>query len=182
MLRFLLLLLVFLSFRSFSQDSISINLKPIGHLSPKGRVQDKEYNPHLPIIDSLIRIGPPSIPILVSKITDTTIISADYKNSICDFWDTVRVGDIAYLILCDFFTTSDWNHSTIKPGLWDLFRDKTMDNLSAYQAWQKTIRKYGRNGIKLKIETVLKPFYNKLLYKNELCFRVISHLACTAGF
>src|SRR5512138_2655261 len=41
------------------------DLSKIDHFSPKGRAQDKGYNPHLPVIDALIKKGTNSIPLLV---------------------------------------------------------------------------------------------------------------------
>src|SRR5437660_5467014 len=58
-----------------------IDLTKIGHLAPKGRVQDKEYN-DAPVIDDLISHGKDSIPFLISKLDDRTVI----HYSVEDYW------------------------------------------------------------------------------------------------
>lgn len=67
-----------------------IDLSKIGHITPKGRVQDKYYN-ELPIVDQLIANGKESIPYLISKLEDETSI----KEHVMDYWSLMRVGDKA---------------------------------------------------------------------------------------
>jgi pseudouridine-5'-phosphate glycosidase len=45
----------------------------MGHIAPKGRIQDTEYN-QLPIVEQLTAHGKESIPFLISKLEDETKI------------------------------------------------------------------------------------------------------------
>jgi hypothetical protein len=58
------------------------DLSLIGPVAPKGRVQDKAFNPNLPVIDSLVRHGQSSLPYLVTKLEDSTEI----KGPVFAFW------------------------------------------------------------------------------------------------
>jgi hypothetical protein len=50
-----------------------------------------------------------AIPLLIACLPDETAT----KESVMDFWPTTTVGDIAFFYLCDLFTDSTWQHSTI---------------------------------------------------------------------
>ncbi|HEV2800158.1 MAG TPA: hypothetical protein VGW12_06665 [Pyrinomonadaceae bacterium] len=93
-----------------------INLASIGRIAPKGRVQDKEDN-QLPVVDQLLEHGKEAIPFLISRLEDETEI----EKRVLDYWSEVRVGDVALVILTDFFTDKSWERTTI-PGVgWDEF-------------------------------------------------------------
>lgn len=150
-------------------DNIHIDLREIGSIAPKGRVQDKEYNPSLPIVDQLIELGPKAIPFLVSKLKDKTLI----KGHVLDFWTEVHVGDVAFFILCDFFTTADWRNSTIAPALTSIIEDRNPDTPGRI-AWWAQIKKDGRAGIRRKVERILNPYKGRFYWDSkELCFRPI---------
>src|SRR5688572_24777088 len=51
-----------------------VGLSKIELFSPKGRVQDREYNPRQPVIDALIERGKQSIPLLIEMLNDDTTI------------------------------------------------------------------------------------------------------------
>src|SRR3990172_9386152 len=70
------------------------DLGQIGHVAPKCRVQDREYNPRLPVVTSLIKAGPAAIPFLVSRLEDDTEI----KGHVFDYWPRVAVGDVALVL------------------------------------------------------------------------------------
>lgn len=134
-----------------------INLAAIGRIAPKGRVQDREYN-QLPVIEQLLAHGKESIPYLVSQLADETKIEGHVQ----DYWSEVRVGDVALIILTDFFTDKSWKHTTI-PGVgWDEFlgggnnaRLTGDDRLRNYIAlrgrksikerWQRVWERHGEN-------------------------------------
>jgi len=87
-----------------------IDLSQIGHIAPKGRVQDKDYN-ELAISDELIANGKDSIPFLISKLEDETVID----HHVIDYWPgQATVGDVAFVILTDFTTDSSWTKNTIR--------------------------------------------------------------------
>jgi hypothetical protein len=118
-------------FLSAQPAPLRVDLARIGQIAPKGRVQDKYYNPDLPVVAKLIEAGPRAIPFLVSKLEDKTPV----KGHVIDFWLDVRVGDIAWIILCDFFTTADWQHSTINPRLDSIIEDQKL-RLETVLFWQ----------------------------------------------
>src|SRR5687768_12073879 len=90
-----------------------INLAAIGSIAPKGRVQDRDYN-DLPVVTSLIAHRNESIPYLISKLEDETKI----EGHTIDYWSEVRVGDLALIILTNFFT--DRRRNATIPGVnWD---------------------------------------------------------------
>jgi len=92
-----------------------IELSEIDHFCPKGRARDKEYNPHLPVIDALIEKGTNSIPLLIEMLSDDTRID----HQIIDYWPSHTLGDIAFIILTDLTTDSSWKTSTIPGASWD---------------------------------------------------------------
>jgi hypothetical protein len=148
--------------------TISVDLGQIGHIASKGRVQDEEYNPGNQVVRSLIASGPEAVPFLVAKLTDDNIV----KGPVFDFWPVVRVGDIALVVLCDFFTVSDWSRSTV-PGLaWaDLLEQHDAD-IPSWTALERFVTKHGRTGLQRKVETLLKPHQGKLVWDQaEHCFR-----------
>jgi len=48
-------------------------LSKIGGVTPKGRVQDRDYN-NLPVVENLIAHGREAIPFLIAKLDDETEI------------------------------------------------------------------------------------------------------------
>ena len=97
------------SLQVFANDeniSGNVDLRKIKDVAPKGRVQDKYYNQNLPEIDAIIAIGNSSIPFLLNKIEDETVID----NHVFDYWPSVHVGDVAIVILTNFFLDSKHNN------------------------------------------------------------------------
>lgn len=126
-----------------------IDLSKIGHITPKGRVQDKDYN-ELPIIDQLTANGKESIPFLISKLEDETKI----KEHVMDYWYEIRVGDVAQIILNDFFLDYSWKKSTI-PGVgWNEFLECKGQDLTSEQCLSNYVSKYGRKSIRAKWQRV----------------------------
>lgn len=149
----------------------NVDLRKIKDVAPKGRVQDKYYNQNLPEIDALIAIGNSSIPFLLNKIEDETVID----NHVFDYWPSVHVGDVAIVILTNFFLDSKWEHSTV-PGMgWDEVLDrKNNQEATGDELLEKFIAKNGRIGLRQKIEKILAPYDNQFLWdENERCFKPI---------
>lgn len=98
-----------------------INLSEIKHIAPKGRAQNQslegENFVELSIADDLLAHGKDSIPFLISKLNDET----NLKRGTIDFWYEVHIGDVALIILNDFFTKNDELTSTIPGFGWDDF-------------------------------------------------------------
>lgn len=151
-------------------DLSSIDLTRIGHVAPKGRVQDRELN-QLPLIDELLAHGKGSIPFLIGKLDDETVIDGH----VFDFWYETRVGDVALVILTHFFSTAD-EQPTI-PGVgWDEFLERGNDKASMSEAVLRNyIEKYGRRKIKARWQKIWDDNKENIFWdETERCFRVSS--------
>ena len=101
----------------------------------KGRLQDKEYC-ESKLMDQIVAKGKDAIPILISQLTDTQ----ESKEPIYDYWSQMTAGDIAYFILNDLFTDSDWTTFNM-PGLEAL---KGNCHGASETCWHDVIKKHGR--------------------------------------
>jgi hypothetical protein len=145
-----------------------IELAAIGAIAPKGRVQDRDYN-DLPVVTTLIAHGQEALPYLISKLNDETIIEAH----VMDYWHEVRVGDVALIILSDFFTDSNQN-TTIPAVGWDEFLERgTNSGLTAAQVLRNYISKHGRKKIKARWQETWREYRDRVFWdENERCFKV----------
>src|SRR6202011_4568045 len=101
----------------------------------KGRLQDRGYcGSHL--MDQIISDGKGAIPVLISQLRDTR----PTKEPIYDYWSLTTAGDIAYFILNDLFTDSDWTTFNM-PGLESL--NEKCDSY-AEDLWNRFLNKHGR--------------------------------------
>jgi hypothetical protein len=145
----------------------NVDLAKIGRIFSKGRVQDKDYN-NLPVVDGLISMGPSAIPFLVSKLDDERRV----EGKVFDFWDDVRVGDVAFAVLCDFFLAADWKTPTV-PGLeWDKLLDRRSPDVPSSTLIARFIAKHGRMEIRRRVETLLRAHAEGFSWdEKERCFR-----------
>jgi hypothetical protein len=151
-----------------SAQTLSINLKAIGHIAGQGRVQDKEHNPKLVVIDQLIKAGPQAITFLVQKLEDTAFV----KGKVLDGWPRVRVGDVAWFILYDFFTTKSQVSTLPEPGLFAILGAENF-NQPGWKSWSAVVAKTGRSGIRKSVEAILAPYQGKIVWdEKERCFMV----------
>ena len=146
-----------------------IDLTRIGHIAPKGRVQDAEYN-QLPIVEELIAHGKESIPFLISKLEDETKI----ESHILDFWYQVYVGDVALVILSDFFLDKNWERSTIAGMHWNEFLGRRNNkNITGEQVLRNYIERYGRRKIKERWQNVWQQYQHRIFWdEQERAFKV----------
>jgi len=101
----------------------------------KGRLQDRDYcNSHL--MDQIVSDGKAAIPALISQLRDTR----PTNEPIYDYWSRTTAGDVAYFILNDLFTDSDWKTFNM-PGL-ESFNDRCHSH--AEDCWQIFLKKHGR--------------------------------------
>jgi hypothetical protein len=145
-----------------------IDLATVGAIAPKGRVQDAEYN-HLPLVDQLIAHGRESIPYLISKLDDETKI----EGYVVDFWNEVRVADVALIILTDFFTDHTWQNTTV-PGVgWDQFLKRGANSsITAEQVLRNYISKHGRSKIKERWQQIWEKYRDQIGWdETERCFK-----------
>jgi hypothetical protein len=87
-------------------------------------------------MDQIIAQGKASIPVLISQLTDTRRT----QEPIYDYWSYTTAGDIAYFILTDLFTDSDWKTFNM-PDLESLNHEC---DAAAETCWRKFLRKRGR--------------------------------------
>ena len=97
----------------------------------KGRLQDKEYCDSK-LMDAIIAQRQAAIPILILQLTD----SRETKEPIYDYWSQTTAGDIAYFILNDLFTDSNWTTFNM-PGL-EALKDNC--NEAAETCWRSSSR------------------------------------------
>ena len=160
-----------LSVSSFHKGALpsKIDLSKIGHISPKCFIQDKDLN-QLKVVDDLIANGKESIPFLISKLDDKTKIN-DY---VMDFWGEIYVGDVAFIILTDFFSY-DCNHpkGTISGVSWNEFLGCTNPDIPSQNCYVEYIEKYGRKTIEERWQKIWEENKNKIYWdETERCFRV----------
>lgn len=151
-----------------------IDLTTIKHIVSQGRVQDNgvadENFKLLSITNDLIENGKDSIPFLISKLDDETKM----KRGTIDFWYDVHVGDIALVILTDFFTKSDSKTSTLIGFSWDEFLERGNDKNSTGEAvLRKYISKHGRKKIKKRWQDEWDTLKEVIFWnEKEKCFDV----------
>lgn len=146
-----------------------INLAAIGSIAPKGRVQDHEYN-DLPVVETLIQHRKEVIPYLISKLGDETKIDGH----VIDYWSEVRVGDVALIILTNFFTDGSFQNTTIPDVSWDVFLERGANkDLTGERVLRNYISKHGRKAIKERWQALWREYRDRLFWdENERCFRV----------
>ncbi len=151
-----------------------IDLTAIKHTVPQGRTQDNGVKDEnfklLSITDDLIANGKDSIPFLISKLDDETKMN----NQAMDFWYEVHVGDIALVILSDFFTKSDAKTSTIPGFGWDEFLERGSDKASmSEEILRRYIKKHGRKNIKERWQKIWDAQKEGIFWnEKERCFDV----------
>jgi len=147
-----------------------IDLASIGPIASKGRVQDHDYN-DLPVVQNLIAHGKDSIPYLISKLSDETKVDGH----VLDYWSEVRVGDVALIILTDFFTDAGQQKTTIAGLAWDEFLERGKTELTAEQVLHSYIAKHDRNKIKDRWQEIWKQHCDRIFWdESEQCFKVRS--------
>ncbi len=164
----LAVLMVALTIAQTPTTALDVDLRKIGHIESKGRVQDTAHNQR-DVVGRLLTAGPAAIPFLVSKLEDETTI----PGGIIDFWPEVRIGDVALVILCDLFLESDETTVTV-PGLsWaSLLEEPANREVPAWELLHAFAAKHGRVAIRRKVESVLKTYGSDLRWDSkERCFR-----------
>jgi hypothetical protein len=130
----------------------------------KGRLQDKEYC-ESKLMDRIVAQGKDAIPILISQLTDTHAS----KEPIFDYWSRTTTGDIAYIILNDLFTDSNWTTFNM-PGLKAL-HDNCPD--AAESCWRRFLRKHGRKFVQNQWLAAWSTNKNRVYWDEQArCFRL----------
>jgi hypothetical protein len=146
-----------------------IDLTKIGAIAGKGRVQDTEYN-HSPVVENLIAHGNESVSFLIGKLDD----EAKIKGRVFDYWSDVRVGDVAFIILTDFFTDPTWRKTTI-PGVGydDFLRRAPNSNVTGEDLLRNYIAKHGRHDIANRWREIWARYKDRAHWDhNDRCFKI----------
>lgn len=146
-----------------------IDLTRIGAVAPKGRVQDTEYN-QLPVVENLIAHGTQAIPFLIDRLDDETRI----QGHVFDYWYEVRVGDVAFIILTDFFTDPTWQKTTI-PGVgYDAFLQRAPNSdMTGEQVLRNYIARHGRHDITKRWREIWAKYKDRAYWDNNArCFKI----------
>ena len=138
-----------------------IDLSRIGHIAPKGRVQDKEYN-QLEIIDQLLTNPDESLPFLIRKLDDETEINGP----VMDYWPRVTVGDVALVILTDFMTNPA-GEVTPQFSWEELFGVKKDPKMSSYQYLSNQLARHNRGWLRQRWEATWALYKDRLSWQDE---------------
>jgi hypothetical protein len=145
-----------------------IDLTKIGAVAPKGRIQDRDYN-HLPVVENLIAHGDDAIPFLIGKLNDETKI----PGHVFDYWSDVRVGDVAFIILTDFFTDPTWQKTTIPGVAYDTFLGRRTSNETGEEVLRNYIAKHGRHNITERWRGIWAQYQGRVHWdEHDRCFKL----------
>ena len=113
----------------------SLGLSEMKHIPPKGRFQDTGSLQAKRIIE----LNKKAIPLLIDCLTDESHTEEPVK----DGWPVTTVGDIAFFFLCDLFTDSSRQHSTIDGVVnWQTL-EAEFPTETAYKSWGSYLKKHG---------------------------------------
>lgn len=143
----------------------SLGLAQMQDAPPKGRLQEYES----PQTTQILALRKRAIPKLIACLTDET----KTKEPVEDFWPVTRVGDIAFFYLCDLFTDSTWEHSTISGVVnWKTLQ-ADYPNTAASQAWYSFLKKHGRMYVQRSWSRKWQQDQSAILWDaKEQCFRI----------
>jgi hypothetical protein len=88
------------------------------------------------LVDQVVTQGKASIPILISQLTD----NRRTRRPMYDFWRETTAGDVAYFLLTDLFTDSDWK--TFNMPVLEKLKDKC--DADAETRWRRFVDAHGR--------------------------------------
>lgn len=91
-----------------------------------------------------------------------------------DFWGEITVGDVAHIILSDFFLRSDSQKTTIEGvGFYEFLECKNSEETPANNCLHNYVEKHGRKSIKAKWQKVWEQNKAKIYWdESERCFKL----------
>jgi hypothetical protein len=117
-------------------------------------------------MDQIVADGKNAIPILISQLRETT----PAKKPIYDYWTVTVSGDIAYFILSNLFTDSDWKTFNM-PGLESL--NDTACKSYAEDCWDRFLKKHGRQFVQHEWQTAWNKYRDRVYWDESVrCFRL----------
>jgi hypothetical protein len=122
------------------------------------------------LVEDLIANGKASIPFLINQLDDET----EMERQKVQFWYQLHVGDMALIILSDFFTDETEMKSTIPGFRWDDFLERGKDkNLMGEEVLRRYIRKHGRRSIKQRWQKMWDQNKDKIFWDEKCrCFKI----------
>ena len=145
-----------------------IDISKVPHLASKGRFQDggTADGGTNQVAKDLVANGKDAIPFLIDKLDDET----EMDHTIVNFWNRLSVGDMAYIILTDFFTDRSGVSSTIPGFAWDDFLERGNDkSLTGEEVLRRYIQKHGRKSIKTRWQELWDKNKDKIVW-DERCY------------
>jgi hypothetical protein len=91
------------------------DLMRIEYVPPKARVQDNVSEMKPPVIEELLAMGNESIPFLISRLSS----ERSYREPPLDYYPHLTEGDMAYIILNDFFTSANGEKTSVPALYWN---------------------------------------------------------------
>lgn len=149
-----------------------VDISKTPELSSKGRFQkgDTALGETNQVAKDLVANGKDSIPFLISKLDDETEID----RHIIPFWYQLSVGDLALVILDDFFTDESGINSTVPGFEWDEFLERGGDkDLTGEEVLRRYIQKHRREKIKERWQEMWTQNKDKIFWDERCyCFKV----------
>jgi hypothetical protein len=149
-----------------------IDISKVPPLDVKARFQEGKTGTGEPnqVAKDLVANGKGSIPFLIGKLDDETEIDHRIEN----YWGRLYVGDLALIILTDFFTERDLGKSAIPGFRWDEFLEKGNDKeLTGEAVLRRYIEKHGRKEIRQRWQQVWDQNKEKIFWDAKCsCFRM----------
>ena len=125
------------------------DLLAIRPLVAKGRAQDTLDIMPNPVVEDLLARGTEAIPYLIGRLES----ERRYPGPVLPYWPEVREGDVALVLLSDFFLDPSFTKSTLPELCWDsvIPPDRTGD-APASQRLHALVAQHGRGGLRSKWE------------------------------
>ncbi len=138
----------------------------------KGRVQECVFGNA--VMQQILAKGRNAIPVLISQLTDT----ARTKEPIEDFWSYTAVGDVAYIVLTDLFTDSDWKtfNGFTMPDVPDWNAVMKGCDYNSETCWRIYLRIHGRRSVQKAWLRAWNVNKDQIYWDSKTnCFRVHQH-------
>lgn len=132
----------------------------------KGRLQDYPSK----TMDQIIAGGKESVPVLIGMLADKR--SAHNYEIIC-FWGEMSIREIAYCVLVDLFTDSQWTHFTIPGVSEEYFLGPTNKGEASWSRLREYINKHGSRSLQTKWEALWRQYKDRVSWDDkERCFKI----------
>lgn len=146
-----------------------LDLLKIGHMPPKGRVQDRSADP---VVAAILETGKEAIPILIELLESDRL----YDSPPFDYWPEVHEGDVALVILGDLFLDPTWTKSTLPELCWDNVLERSASSTPGWELLSRYVDKYGRSSLADRWRVAWTKHRESIVWDEEgRFFRVAGH-------